>query len=795
MLSQQELNEEMVSASKRAASKARAAGIFKERELVSRPVRRLLSGAIERFAASIKEWVDGAAKRSGPLHSSVVLLRGSNSEIIAALAGSVIMNSISSHKPMTGLCVKIGEMIEDELRMKRYRKVKKGVAVSTIRRLNKTKKGYDFRKKCARLMMKRDGVRLGYWSKTQRLHVGVVLLNLFMQSTGLVKIYKRHDSKKKCTNVIVATDECLRWINNYMEAKEVLLPRFMPMVETPVAWEKGNFIGGGYGADVFAYPLVKCRSKNQSAVLKNVDMPLVYKCANRLQESAWRINKWIYGVMRDFWDRALDDGGAIPFNHVVPLPARPSNTVSGKDKAWSAYNKQAAYAYTMNVRLKAKRIAIGQTIYTAQKMLEADRFYFPVQFDFRGRCYYLPLHLNPQGSDYARALLEFADAEPLTPDGKRWLQIFGSNLFGYDKVSHNERVAWVERNFSKIAACAQDPYRSKWWHEAKEKWQFLRWCREYYLAMENPEHPVALPVTMDCTSSGLQVLALLSRDAQSAAMTNLVCSDQIQDVYETVKNRFVEELGKSGEHKVAHLWLQLKPNRSLTKPSVMTIPYGGTRYSIQKNAEEWIREQTTKLKIQYSNEQVWGMTCYYAKTIDSIVKELLPRPVECMDWLYQIAKDFSKENRPLSWTTPSGFFVSQPYMKTKAKSVKTSLAGSFRFFTLLEDSTSKVDQEKQYSTVGPNYIHSMDASIVHKTFSQFLFSSVAIHDCYGCHPNHVEELLQLVKKVFVDVFSNNNLDSFLDDISKPNTGMSVSTRFKTGDFDPCSVLKATYTFG
>jgi DNA-directed RNA polymerase len=792
MPTQKELNREMLSSAKLTAQKIRAASIAREDELISKPVRRLLSGSVERVARGIDSWVAKAGKTPGVNHSAVPYLRLLPSDVVAVLASKVILSSVSSHKPMTALCVKIGEAVEDEIRMRGFKRAKGGLAVAALRRLNKTKKGYDFRRKCARQTQNANDVKIDLWTRKQRLHVGAACLDIFMKETGLVQIHKRFDAPKRYTNVIVASADCMQWINNYTESEEVLVPRFLPMVQRPVDWAPGMVRGGGYGADTFEHNLVKARHGSQTELLRSAKMPAVLECSNNLQSTPWAISRELFEVMYDFWERGLDDGGDIPLNRMLELPKRPVG-VPRKDPSWTAYNKRAAYVHTTNVRMKAARVALAQTLYTAKKFL-GERFYFPVQLDFRGRCYYLPGLLNPQGSDYARALLEFADGEPLTERGYFWFQIFGANLFGNDKVSHAERCEWVEQNRERILASASDPYGCRWWQEAKDKWQFLRWCMAFRKNVSDPEAKCHLPITVDCTSSGLQVLSLLTRDEDSARLSNLTATSRLYDVYTLVKDSFVAHCKADGSD-VARLWLQLEPDRSLTKPAVMTIPYGGTTYSIQRNAEEWARPRLAKFDPLAEVKQLWIMTRFYATAVQKIVAELLPKAAECMRWMTAVAKPGAKANQNLTWVSPSGFPVVQPYMKSRSVEVKTCLAGKYRYFKLKDEDPKKVDHERQASSVAPNFIHSLDASIVHLSFSNFKKNGVAIHDCYGAHANHMDELTGIVRMAFVDVFSPNNLQTFSANISESNTNISPASEFILGSFDPCQVIHAPYTFG
>src|SRR5690606_30613222 len=112
-----------------------------------------------------------------------------------------------------------------------------------------------------------------------------------------------------------------------------------------------------------------------------------------------------------------------------------------------------------------------------------DAFFFPFQLDFRGRAYTMPSGLTPQGDDLAKGLLTFADAVPLGDEGVDWLAIHGANSFGIDKVSFEERIAWVGENERMILACAADPLEHRECMAADSPFVFLAFCFEWSAAV------------------------------------------------------------------------------------------------------------------------------------------------------------------------------------------------------------------------------------------------------------------------------------------------------------------------
>jgi len=115
----------------------------------------------------------------------------------------------------------------------------------------------------------------------------------------------------------------------------------------------------------------------------------------------------------------------------------------------------------------------------AERLLDEPRFYFPYQLDHRGRAYPVPQLINPQSDDIGRSLLEFAEGKPLGERGAYWLAIDMANSYWKkNKVSFDQRLAWVNRHEPEIIAFADDPLRAhRFWDEADKPWSFLAACQ------------------------------------------------------------------------------------------------------------------------------------------------------------------------------------------------------------------------------------------------------------------------------------------------------------------------------
>ena len=91
-------------------------------------------------------------------------------------------------------------------------------------------------------------------------------------------------------------------------------------------------------------------------------------------------------------------------------------------------------------------------------------------------------------------------------------------------------------NHHLITRIAEDPIGClPDWESAEEPWLFLAACDEYYhCCIKRDRDYTALPVAVDATCSGLQILAGLCRDASTASLVNVLPGERPADAYRTV---------------------------------------------------------------------------------------------------------------------------------------------------------------------------------------------------------------------------------------------------------------------
>ena len=478
------------------------------------------------------------------------------------------------------------------------------------------------------------------------------------------------------------------------------------------------------------------------------------------------------------------------------LPNKPHDINTNKDSL-ARWKAAATVVYSENQKLKSKRLAIGKTLYIADKFKDEKQIGFPTQLDFRSRLYYVPSYLNPQGTDLAKSLLKFAEKKPIGEEGFKWLCIHLANTYGYDKVSLAEREQWALDNKEDILKSADESFQCSFWEKADKPWQFLAACYEFAKVDEHGlgyESDIILNIDGSC--NGLQHFSSLFRDEKGGYATNLTDTDNPQDIYQIVCDNVIEKLKKS-DNPIAKEWLDIGIDRKSTKRSVMVLPYGGTRWSCVDFIDEYVQERENKgEKLVFKNRQ--KACLFLAHTVWDSIGSVVVKATEAMDWLKSAAKLVAKKDKPVHWLTPLGFPVRQAYYSQKDLVVRTRMLGRVR----IKSATDKICKRSQSSAVSPNFIHSLDATCMFLTVAiahdAGINSFSMVHDSYGTHACDITKLNKATREAFIELYSNTDpIDDLREQLCSLLTEKEINKLPdlpEKGDLDLYEVRKSKYFF-
>ncbi|NBG94475.1 DNA-dependent RNA polymerase [Pyruvatibacter mobilis] len=784
---QLELEEAMAVATRDAFYKEIEAARAEGREAETGYGRHILKHSVLPVAEAITEWLEKAQSgRPGRKHLAVKYLTQIEADVAAYLALKEILDKFTGAGAVfTKTALAIATSIEDELRFRKFREEARADFDASQKRLSAARAQNRERKKTLlRLMANRNNVSWDNWPKRDKLHLGTLLIEMVRNVTGFIEVKRMTVGIKETQYVIQPTPQAIEWIDRANANLELMAPKYWPMVCPPKRWS--NPWNGGYWSGFLRrIPLVKSHNRHYLEELAEIDMPEVYDAINAMQETPWKVNGRVLSVLKEALETNLEIGSLPPVED-LDLPPVPED-IDTNDDAKKEWKKRASRVYGENLRIRSKRMQVRRTARLAEQFAEYPEVFFPYQLDFRGRAYAVPLFLNPQGPDYAKALLTFAHGKPIGDGpGAGWLAIHGANVYGEDKVSLEERITWIEDRSAQIMAVDEDPWAPEsiaFWGEADKPWQFLAFCFEWagYLR-EGASFVSSLPVNLDGSCNGLQHYSAALRDPEGGAAVNLIPSEVPQDIYGLVAEKAKAELrllcshnGAEGEpgspEWMARKLLDFGINRKVTKKAVMCLPYGLTQYSARDYIEEGLRSIAEPGQSPFAHSKVvhdreieaegwWEAASFLTPIVWGAIEDTVRGASDAMEWLQKTARYGAKEGLPISWTTPDGFYVEQRYAQMKENRVKTIIDGETVKLSLQEE-LPDIDRRKMSSAIAPNWVHSMDATALRQFVvlarDNGLRHFALVHDSYGTVATDVQLMSVCLRRAFVDMYEEHDV--------------------------------------
>lgn len=792
----------------------------------------LLQVLTPKMAARFTEWYEGQRDQGrGRKHVAYGLMANLESEVAALITIKVTVNEliqINKGKGPAGnatqgsitlqsLATRIGVAIEEELRYGRIRREEqahfKAVIDNNLKKRNGPKYKVEYMKAVEESMIQEGQLKTTWegWGKNvdgtdMACHVGIKLLELLIESTGLVEVIRQNAGNMKTDHESVQLRQ--EWTDKLIDrayALSGISPVFQPCVVPPKKWT--GFKGGGYWASGRKpINLIRTYQKRQLERYRDVHMPEVIKAVNLAQESAWCVNHKVLEVINSVmsWDHVPVE--SFPTTTKEELPLRPDG-IDDDEVILKGWKKEASKIYRRERARESRRLSLEFTVSQANKFAKFDAIYFPYNMDWRGRVYAIPT-FNPQGSDLTKGLLKAAHGKPIGEEGMKWLAIHGANCAGVDKVTFPERLQWIKDNESLIYQSAMSPLDCTWWAEQDSPWCFLAFCFEWLGVRDEGINWVSsLPVAFDGSCSGIQHFSAMLRDERGGKAVNLVPSESVQDIYRLVadavnarlqqdilngssnstkvltdkKTGEITELLELGTLELSRQWLEYGVTRSVTKRSVMTLPYGSKEYGFA----DQVLEDTIRPAIDSGKGTMFTIPAqaarYIAKLIWESVSVTVVAAVEAMEWLQSAAKLMAavvfdkklknpdgskvilKDCLPISWVTPDGFPVWQEYNKPMTRRLDLMFLGSIRLQpTVISGWSNEIDAAKQESGVAPNFVHSQDGSHLRKTvvkaneaYGQTFFA--LIHDSFGGIPAEAGGMFRAVRETMVETYEDNDV--------------------------------------
>lgn len=407
-------------------------------------------------------------------------------------------------------------------------------------------------------------------------------------------------------------------------------------------------------------------------------------------------------------------------------------------------------------------------------------FYFPVTMDQRGRMYYRGGLLSPQGVDFCKAAMQFAEKKPLGIDGSKAMYIHLANVCGQDKLPIDERIQWVFNNwgmlinikthrdvrkqlkgadtFQALVAC----------HELSRLQQWIADCGEVADFMSG------LVCHQDGTCNGLQHMAAITGDRKTAEAVNCTASnwdESPSDVYGLVAKAAQSHAEGSPKQMITDY------GRKMAKNPVMVTSYGATPSTIVNNIGKFLTENGQNI----ANAQDIGDA--YLEAINDTAGAVT-QLTEAISSRVTFALEAGMKK--FSWRTADGFLASTQYKDDEHMAVRVGL-----FYTRKRGmGSAPIDTRKTAQAMAPNFIHSIDATHLRMVVNDCDHELVTVHDSIGSHASDFFTTGESIRKNFVRVHTEYDaLQDLCNAIKQPLPEFP-----RAGDYKVEEALKSAYLF-
>ncbi|WFG40883.1 RNA polymerase [Paracoccus phage ParKuw1] len=791
--------------------KAKEGGRYADTSAGARLIRVYLTQVSEKIAETIN-----TPRNHGGRRMHMKLLQGIDYDKLAFFTLNRMMQSVFDPQTLQATARKIGQMVEDELRFSKFEIETPEFFNAVVRDLDaRNSTQYQHRHRVLVNRMNDREIEWQCWTETTQVQVGLILLGCAMEASDLFE--KKQDGRRGMVT-LVPSAECEEWIKAHDEAMEVMFPDRMPCLIEPNDWQ--DWKDGGFFTNRMRgkTPMVKTRAgqqrDTQAPLLDSAAMPTVYDSVNAMQRTSWAVNKPLLEVVREVWDRGLEVG--MPRSQPYEIPPAPipegkkSGDLHGAEKqAFMDWKEEARTLHGMEADRKAAVMGVVRSMRMASRMDHLELLWFVYQLDFRSRTYSTSAGVSPQGSDIAKALLNFGTAEPLGERGFYWFQVHGANKYGFDKGDYDERVRWVQDRAADIIDAGTDPLgRTDVWKDADKPFQFLAWCMEYAAAHRDVRDPreyrSRLPIALDGSCNGLQHFSAMLRDPVGGRSVNLVPGSRPSDIYQDVADVATEELRDiltrpdAEDYTLAANWMACFGDkgmgRKLAKKPVMTLPYGSTLQTCTKSVHAWVLENA---KDFFPDGTAFKHSMWLSKVLWRSISKVVIAARAAMDWIQRCARILAKHDEPMIYTTPVGFPMVQFAPNIEQTRIAAQIGGRVKL--TINTEMPGVNQYKASSGSSPNLVHSVDAAHMHMVVAegarQGLTHFAMIHDDFGVHARHVDLWHSIIREQFIKLHGETDVLAEFKRQQEERTGLTLPDLPERGNLDLEAVRKSLYFFG
>ena len=392
----------------------------------------------------------------------------------------------------------------------------------------------------------------------------------------------------------------------------------------------------------------------------------------------------------------------------------------------------------------------------ANRFNDGREFYYGWSFDYRGRQYPLNTFLQIQGTDLDKSLVCFSEGCELTKSGKVWASRAIAAAYIGTGDSYKTRERWTEDNQALIKRVASNPidYRCDW-EVAKDPWVFLQLCSEYNaVVIEGTKELWQVPIAIDSTASGLQLLSAMRLDKEGMTYANLLPPKKNAPPLDAYKAVLASSRAKVKDDPQ---WMHLTPyltDRKVGKPALMLSVYGGSQLTIRQRIAEHFKAEDITIKKEDLNK--------VTSLVIASSKELFPAAFEALTWLKKLGKIVAERDKRIQWHTPGNNLIDLTENELDIIQIRTETMGKVN---VCNGQTQEPNIKAMVNAFAPGFVHSWDASLTHRAFHNWRRPLALVHDSVSVLPSDMNKAVGKIKGAFRQICAGDVLRNLAIDMN------------------------------
>lgn len=369
---------------------------------------------------------------------------------------------------------------------------------------------------------------------------------------------------------------------------------------------------------------------------------------------------------------------------------------------------------------------------------------------------------------------------------KQYMKIDVANSFGLDKLNWEDRIHWFDTNESRLLSLLSDADTPAMYYAGVKAWEDVKAGR-----------PTGYPISLDATSSGIQILSVLTGDKAAARLSNVINAKKRNDAYQILYKSMEKRAGDSSG----------TITKEAVKKSIMTALYGSEAVP-KKVFGEGRRLAIFFQTLEEEMPHVWELNKAFLSMWDPdalgyswVLPDNFHVNMKVEDQVQESVEFFGEtfithrnENRPVAQGrslganvthSVDGFIVRELLRRCDHNPKRRNIIYDLLVHGITVSSTSEDDtmvgklwkhyQESGYLSarildhLGSDNIHLVSTTAIHELLSTLPvrpFKIIPVHDCFRVHPNYGNDLRRQYNLQLSLVAQSNMLQFILSQLLK-----------------------------